>query len=80
MMAVMTPCTWHSSQTSPSPHLGSAESRSSSLGTEVTMGTEVTSSKRPHLNSSCLVATGTLKIFSLALFMVPRMAPRFTCA
>ena len=31
-----------------------------------------------HLNSSCLVATGTLKIFSLALFMVPRMAPRFT--
>merc|ERR1719336_3338375 len=32
------------------------------------------------LKSSCLVATGWLKIFTPALFSVPRMAPFFTSA
>ena len=31
------------------------------------------------LKRSCLVATGQLKMFSFALFIVPNIAPRFTC-
>ena len=66
--------TWHSSQTSPSPHRGSADSKSSNLNFVCWMDIlQVCDLKR-----SCFVATGQLKMFSLALFIVPKIAPLLT--
>ena len=66
--------TWHSSQTSPSPHRGSADSKSSNLNFVCWVDIlQVCDLKR-----SCFVATGQLKMFSLALFIVPKIAPLLT--